>query len=259
MIVKNKKLIKEFFNRYQPTLDRWYGDYSVYNMKSFIDMWEFDEDIIERFISTKVDFTKKKKYWNVNGFPEYYLTSMLFFLKQRDHYTFDRLKTAILNYLEISKTCRELNKEHPSADDQFMPDENGFDLLGEFSKKFSSEELNEIESLIENNIDEFIGYEFYNYRWEKQPDLMIFLVDIQKGFCFSQEFLKRNKKYFNVEVLINNPLIKNDLDYQYIVFGEILEDEMNRHLKFITRDGIDRTIKIDDEKRDEMILKFSLD
>ena len=42
---------------------------------------------------------------------------------------------------------------------------------------------------------------------------------------------------------MGNDTIRVSLDHQYVVFGEVLEDEMNRRLRVLTRGGVDKEIK----------------
>ena len=183
---KQKRIINQFLKEYTPTMKRWYGDYSIQSMTyKFLKIWEMPEEVIDEIISTKIPVCKKK-YYNVNGFPDYYLTSVLYLLNHYDYFNFERFKTCINNYIEISKKCREIDGEYPCAEDQYLPEDSGFELLGKYSKLLNSEQIKEIEKIIEDNISEFIGYEAYNYKWDSQmeTDNLAFMTPLQEYFLF---------------------------------------------------------------------------
>lgn len=265
----NKNVLKTFYKRL-PALKIWYSDGTIASTMALIEPWKIPDSVIDDIINKKYDLSEKKKVkkwetWNLNGFAEYYLSFMLRFLRSDpDYFNYERFKIIFENFVNILRQTREIEKLTNSiseADDPY--DDNygsGYEDLREIFKLnlFTADQILEIEKIIEENIDVFLVYGEYNWRYTEQTAPLYIHGKLQEFFPFSEDFIKKYYEKLLVNFLTKNPVVVNDISLQQFVFQNILKANLEQFLGYFSKGKLKHDFTISDELRDEIVLKFNL-
>lgn len=265
-IITNK-ILKLLYKKL-PSLKDWYDDGTTGQTLDLISPWYIPENIIEDIVNHEIDLSvkdsKRYKDYNLNGLGEYYLNFMIRLLNQDSrYYSFSRLKKILKKFCEL--TMIFINEKGIGNS---LGDEDDYDLdeckgIKEFVKLVNlkvkdKSELLELEEIISNNLICFLQYEYMNWRYEKQTAPIYLHSLLEMYFPFSDEFIIKHKEYFLLSLLLKNKIIVGNLDIQKIVFDDILKLNLKQHLDYFSKNTAKHDFIIDEDLRDEMILKYNL-
>lgn len=260
------KLLKEFYKRL-PSVKLWYDDGTTGETMDIIKNWVLPDEAIERAIENSIECEEiekyKKKNYNLNGLPEYYLNFTMRLLKNdQNYYSLERLKKCLSKYCELSKIITELDLSFKSAEDdnedQYDEYKGIFEFLEVVKQYVQEDDLMELEKIIENNLDIFVLHEDLNWRYEVQNSPKYLSFMLQRNFPFSKEFLINHFDIFHVGIISKNSMMTSKTEIQQIIFSDVLKSTLEKELEYFTKGNIKHDFVISEELRDEMVLKFNL-
>ena len=249
------------------------------HMKKWISVYE-DYSLLEKVCSRFSHTSRSALVWDVFNIPNWIVSDFLFILNKKmdvELCSFEILNRILDIYIGYSKYIKEyFPKKKPKmdaywsfSDISFEEDEREVGYIfyhlykGYLFGYVTKENIKEIETKIYENKDLF-SFEYVSYTDQLVGEKIgfsprYFINSIQKFFPFSIEFVKEHYDMFFInEISKNEFLMKNtgDAEFCKILFGKILENNLNDYKKFYTLGLNTDRVSISEEKIDELTLRL---
>lgn len=213
-------------------------------------------EILENVVNERYILNEVSKAYSVNNGAHFISIATKLFLKE--NYDHDIAIKILHCQIEIFKQIKEYIGEDRYSNIEYVQREyvsyNDDDNFKRFSSLIGREDtnLNELEEMIESNLDCFL------YNFDFMGDRKFLKYDLQRYFPFSYDFIAKHIKYFNLNIIGDNPLVMRNISSRRLILGKLAEDTLTYYISHYTNSKCDKKIRISEEELDSLLLQYEI-